>query len=235
MTKRKVVFVIVEGPSDRHALGVLLSNLYDKDQIFIYVTHGDITSSWEVTPANIASKICTYVKEYKSMNYFKKGDFKEVIHIVDMDGAYVPDEAIIHDENAIKVIYSTKEIHTCNPEMIVNRNQHKRANIERLKSMRYVWSTIPYSVYYMSCNLDHVLYNKLNSSDEEKEADSLKFAQKYEHDVSGFISMINESELAPEKDYHKSWQYITEQLHSLERHTNLGICFRKDGVIQEDQ
>lgn len=75
MTKRKVVFVIVEGPSDRHALGVLLSNLYDKDQIFIYVTHGDITSSWEVTPANIASKICTYVKEYKSMNYFKKGGF----------------------------------------------------------------------------------------------------------------------------------------------------------------
>lgn len=235
MTKRKIIFVIVEGPSDRNALGVLLSNIYDKDQIFIYVTHGDITSSWEVTPANIATEICKYVKDYKNMNHFKKGDFKEVIHIVDMDGAYIPDAAIIHDENAAKVIYSTKDIRTRDPKMIIGRNQHKRANIERLKSMKYVWGTIPYSVYYMSCNLDHVLYNKLNSSDEEKEADSLKFAEKYEHDVPGFINMINESDLAPEKNYYKSWQYITEQLHSLERHTNLGICFSKDNVVQQDQ
>lgn len=30
----------------------------------------------------------------------------------------------------------------------------------------------------MSCNLDHVLYNKLNSTDDEKEFDSLDFYEK---------------------------------------------------------
>lgn len=31
---------------------------------------------------------------------FKKSDFKEVIHIVDMDGAYIDDEHILEDKDA---------------------------------------------------------------------------------------------------------------------------------------
>ena len=33
-------------------------------------------------------------------------------------------------------------------------------------------------------------------------------------------------------DYAASWKYIKEDYHSLERHTNLGICF--DKVVQEE-
>mgnify|MGYP000323280079 CR=1 FL=1 len=42
---------------------------------------------------------------------------------------------------------------------------------------------IPYLAIYMSCNLDHVLYNKLNSHDSDKRKDSLAFALKYRNDI----------------------------------------------------
>ena len=45
---------------------------------------------------------------------------------------------------------------------------------------------MPYSIFYMSCNLDHVLHNKRNSTKEEKQEDSVVFATaangyRYEH------------------------------------------------------
>lgn len=44
MSYRKIVLVIVEGPSDETALGVALSQLFDRDKVYIHIMHGDITS-----------------------------------------------------------------------------------------------------------------------------------------------------------------------------------------------
>lgn len=226
MAKKKVVFVIVEGPSDEEALGVLLSKIYDKNSVFVYIMHGDITTRAGVNPANIVSKIGNDVKRYAKQNHYKQSDFREIIHIVDTDGAYVSNAAIVEDRDAIKPVYSTTEIHTSNPAGIVNRNEIKRENLDRLRSTYQIWK-LPYRVYYMSCNLDHVLYGKLNSSDEEKENDSFRFAKKYRNDIPGFLEYITESDFAVGTDYKKSWNYIAEELHSLERHTNLGLCFQE--------
>lgn len=76
----------------------------------------------------------------------------------------------------------------------------------------------------MSCNLDHVLYNKQNSSDEEKEKDALAFAKRYRQDVEGFVKFIAESDFSVSSNYVESWNYIKQDVHSLERHTNLGLC-----------
>ena len=91
---------------------------------------------------------------------------------------YIPDSAIIEDLEAMNPIYSLKEIRTANTNGIINRNKVKRENVNRLKTTGKIWS-IPYKIYYMSCNLDHVLYGKLNSTDEEKEDDAYNFAKKY--------------------------------------------------------
>ena len=77
----------------------------------------------------------------------------------------------------------------------------------------------------MSCNLDHVLYNQLNTNDTEKENNAYLFARKYKNDIWGFCTFISESEFSVVGNYQKSWGYIKQNLHSLERHTNLGICF----------
>jgi hypothetical protein len=79
----------------------------------------------------------------------------------------------------------------------------------------------------MSCNLDHVLYNKLNSSDVEKEADSLNFAKKYKDKIPGFIKFISCSDFSVMTGYEESWDYIKQELHSLKRYTNLGLCFKE--------
>ena len=42
MPRKKIVFIIVEGPSDQEALGAVLSNLYPSDQIYLHIVHGDI-------------------------------------------------------------------------------------------------------------------------------------------------------------------------------------------------
>ena len=98
--------------------------------------------------------------------------------------------------------------------------------------MTKVWGSILYRAYYMSANLDHVLYNKLNSSDEDKENDSFAFAKKYKDHLDDFISFIADSDFSVSDDFKQSWEFIKADKHSLERHTNLGICFKEVPLSQ---
>lgn len=225
MARKKVVFVIVEGPSDDTALGVLLNRLYDKNEVHIEIMHGDITTNRDVSPTNIPSVIGNLVRNYATNMSFSQKDFQQVIHLVDMDGAYIPHTVITNNPNASKPIYSPTAIQTADPEKLVERNLRKQRILNRICRMKRVWDSIPYSVYYMSCNLDHVLYNKQNSSDEEKEDDAYVFAKRYKDDVDGFLAFITESEFCRTDGYDESWNFIKKDLHSLERHTNLGLCF----------
>lgn len=59
MARKKIIFVIVEGPSDETALGHALSKLCDKEQVYVHVVHYDITTNDFVTPANKRKKICS--------------------------------------------------------------------------------------------------------------------------------------------------------------------------------
>ena len=226
MARKMIVFVIVEGISEQDALGAILSNIYDKDTVWVQVLRKDITSEYGVTPSNILSKLGDEVRGYANSNSFKKSDFKEIIHIVDMDGAYIPNENVIEDHNASNPVYSLTEIRTADKPGIEVRNQNKRVNINKICSCKELWS-VPYSAYYMSCNLDHVLYNKLNSTDEEKERDSFQFAKRYKEKTEEFLSFICESDFSVTGDLKASWDFIKLDLHSLERYTNFGICFKE--------
>lgn len=151
-----------------------------------------------------------------------------------MDGAFIPDDAIIEDAFATKPIYSEKKKSTQKKMNIENRNKYKRENLNKLSETPSVWN-IPYQIYYMSCNLDHILYGKFNSTNEEKENDAFAFAQKYKDDIPGFVKFITESPFSVADNYVKSWRYIREELHSLERHTNLGLCFKADNLIKKEK
>lgn len=225
MARKKIVFVIVEGPSDDEALGVLLERIFDRSRVFVYITYGDITTEKGVSHNNILMKLGNAIKSYASNNHLTKSHFQEVIHIVDMDGAYIPDEAVVQNQTYKKVYYTLNEIRTDNAEGIRERNHRKREILDKISSVRTVWG-VPYHAYYMSCNLDHVLYNKLNSSDEEKEQDAHNFARQYVKNIPAFKTFITESSFSVCGDYRESWKYISEEKHSLERHTNLGLCIQ---------
>lgn len=165
---------------------------------------------------------------------FKPGDFSQIIHITDMDGAFVPDDAVVQDAAAVKPIYSATEIRTQRKSGIENRNQRKSDCLNRLFATSRIWG-VPYQIYYMSCNLDHALYGKLNSTDDEKEADAFAFAKKYRNDIQGFMKFISESDFSVAGSYPQSWQFIRQGLHSLERHTNFGLCFQEEAVDSENK
>ncbi len=232
MPRKKIVFVIVEGPSDDEALGVIIHRIYDKSVVHVEITHGDITSKSSVTPGNIAAKIGRVVQEYARSNHYKQNDFQEIIHLIDTDGAYIEKKDVVEDPSAKKPFYTTTEIRTARPDQIIQRNKRKSDNINRICVMTKVWGSILYRAYYMSANLDHVLYNKLNSSDEDKENDSFAFAKKYKDHLDDFISFIADSDFSVSDDFKQSWEFIKADKHSLERHTNLGICFKEVPLSQ---
>lgn len=227
MPRKKIVFIIVEGPSDDEALGVILNRLYDKNAVHLEIVHGDITSERSVTPKNIAAKIGNLVRGYAAANHYKVADFQEVIHLIDMDGAYISEDFVAEDAEMEKPFYTTEEIRTARPKHLIERNRRKSENVNRICFINRVWNSLPYSAYYMYVNLDHVLYNKPNSTDEEKETNAYLFAKKYKENLADFLRFISDSDFSVCLDYRQSWEYIQEGRHSLERHTNLGICFKE--------
>lgn len=164
------------------------------------------------------------LRSERQVNQLARRKIVFVIHLIDMDGAYIPDINIIEDASAIKPLYSLTNIRTINRPGIVNRNNHKKLSINKLCSCSSIW-TIPYRAYYMSSNLDHVLYDKLNSNDDDKENDAYAFVRKYKEDVPGFVEYISNSVFSVSGEFKESWDFIKQDLHSLERHTNLGLCF----------
>lgn len=225
MARKKVVFVIVEGPSDETALGAVLSRLYDGRFVYLHVMRKDITTEKGVGPSNIVSVLGNVVRLYAKENHFVKSHFQEIIHLVDMDGAYIPDENVAEDTGCGKPLYCPDQIRTANSEGIRLRNLQKRQNLDRLCAQASIWG-LPYHVYFMSCNLDHVLYDKLNSTDAEKETDSYAFAKRYKDTPAAFVEFLTDSAFSVMDSYPGSWDFIRQDLHSLERYTNFGLCLR---------
>ena len=77
MPRKKVVFVIVEGPSDETALGVLLSRHFDKDTVYTHVMHCDITTEYDKDKEMDAVNFALHYREDIPgfINFISKSDF----------------------------------------------------------------------------------------------------------------------------------------------------------------
>lgn len=164
------------------------------------------------------------VARYTSSYDITKRNIAEIIHIIDTDGAYIRDDNIIEDASALSPIYSENNIRTSDFLSLSKRNEQKRSCLDKLISTRQIWN-IPYHVYYMSCNLDHVLYGYINLDRTEKIKRALSFARKYSNNLTLFLDFLNNNLLCVSNDYYSTWNYIKKDNHSLERHSNINICF----------
>ncbi len=137
---------------------------------------------------------------------------------------------IISEKGKGQLIFTSHNLRPLSDQQsIIERNKQKTDNLYHLRGTGQIWK-IPYRVYYMSCNLDHVLHNKRNSTDDEKETDAFVFAKKYKNDVNGFVSFICDSEFSVKGDYKESWMHIEDGMNSIERYTNLGICIMEETI-----
>lgn len=221
--RKKVCLLIVEGPSDQSALEGPMSQLFENTLTKTLVMHGDITSKTAVQPANILRKLKKDVKNFLDLHFLKESDLQQIIHITDLDGAYIPDDNIIACASPGRPRYEEYAILTNHVENIKFRNQRKRQNLDFLIHCTSI-DKIPYHIYYMSCNLDHVLYNCRNLSDIEKEKRADEFAAEYVDHQDKFLQFMNSS-FAVQDGYLPSWNFVRTSLHSLERYSNLCLCF----------
>lgn len=96
--------------------------------------------------------------------------------------------------------------------------------------------SIPYEMYFMSCNLDHALYNEIMLNNDLKQEYADEFYEKFIGKEYMFVEFLK-TDVANgvPNSLSSSWRYIKENLHSLERHTNLHIYFSRypkpDGLL----
>lgn len=226
MQSKKIILFIVEGIHDKTSLSICLSEIIHDASVHFALTNGDITSRYGTNTRNISERIGGIVKGY-SGSIFKPKDFAEIVHIIDTDGAFVSKEHIKKceklEQESPHTRYEENAILTPEPEHIVERNEQKSEVIEKMLSIEKVWKTIPYSVYYFSSNMDHVLHHNPNLTREEKELCAEEFESKFYKKPTEFARIFEEKELKVEGDYQQSWEFIKQDCNSLKRYSNFAI------------
>lgn len=224
--RKKVVFVIVEGTSDAVSLEGLIRSCYVENEVFIKIYNCDLTTEKGTNAQNVVTKLSDVIRDYACRNHLQKSDFKEILQITDTDGAFVPDEYIRENKTINKTQYFETYIETNLRTKILNRNDQKSRVLNKLSQTSSVFGGIPYQIYFMSVNLDHVLHNKPNSSSKEKRLNSLRISNIYLDKYDDFINYICNSYFSLNKDYRSSWEFIKQENNSLKRYTNLPILLK---------
>ena len=216
----------MEGINDKTNLALCLSRLFENEEVRFEITDGDITTRKGNSTVNIAAKIGEIVKRH-SGRIFKQNDYLEVVHLIDMDGAFIPDEKVVKAETDA-IIYESEEIHCNDVTSIQRRNHQKQEIIRKMLTITKVWRSIPYSVFYFSCNMDHVLHHQANLSREGKNILAQEFENRYVDNLQGFVQFFNDEQLHTGETYEKSWEYIQDGTNSLKRKTNFSFYLRKN-------
>ncbi|MFY8264110.1 hypothetical protein ACOT7R_14555 [Clostridium perfringens] len=222
---KKVMLFIVEGISDRESLSLILSRIIKNNKVQFYVVGGDITSEKGTTLQNCITKVNNCIKKFLKENKFLKGDILRVIHLVDTDGTYIED-AFVKQSQTNELIYKEDCILAKDIKSICERNKKKASILNKLYSTTKI-SNIDYSMYYFSCNLEHVLHDEQNLNDDLKCDYADKFIERYDGKEEEFIKFLNESDFAVDGDYSQSWKFIKDGLNSLKRNCNLHLLLNE--------
>lgn len=222
----KIILFIVEGTSDETAFGAV-KKIQKENKVKFKITHGDITSKKGVNAQNCIKKLNEHINIFCKETKLKATDIVELVHIVDMDGAYVQESNIKLELSADKFIYEDECIKASSIEKVASRNKTKKSVLEKLLITSTI-RKIPYEIYYMSCELEHVLYDKRNvKSKSEKIKLSNDFACRFEGKEEEFIEFLNDEDFKVNGDYKETWNFIKQGTNSLKRYSNFYLFFLK--------
>ncbi len=225
---------IVEGVTDRESLELLLTEVVEEDnQVLFQVVGGDITSDNSINSSNVKNKITDIIKD-SGKRKFKPNDYREIIHLVDMDAAFISEDSVYEDSTLDRFIYKDNGIYANDRETVIKRNNKKKKILDLLVSTSKVYRTIPYRVFYFSCNLEHVLHNERDADHKLKIKYAESFQDKYIDNLEEFVELLCNSDFTVKKQYKESWEFIKEDDNSIRRFTNFNIFLyeylRKDKV-----
>ena len=227
---KKVIFILVEGPTDKECYQNLFDVIFDQSQIVFNINHCDITSDFNST--NINHQISNLVKQkIENERIFKAGDLLQIVLMSDTDGCFIDPSKIVEDLDCTKPVYESDCIRTSNCEMIQKRNEIKGQRLSKIASVPEVnvlRKPVPFMAVYNSCNLEHALFHKNNLTPEQKEEFAFKFTDQYEGRETDFIE--DSREYLPDgckAEYAESWRYIKIGTNSLKPGTNVFCLFQE--------
>ncbi|MCR4896486.1 MAG: hypothetical protein K5891_06880 [Lachnospiraceae bacterium] len=208
--------------------------------------NGDITSRTGITPENILPMLLKMfihpeLKKHPAYEYPKY--VYEVIHLVDIDGVYLDDDRIVNaapGETRELPYYDdqTNTIIVKDRDSFIRRNQRKRENLAKLVETSHLQITTekdasskrdkPYSVFFFSSNLDHVLFGKANNASFNKVQDARKFSNDfYGEPLKQASYFINHPGASPESTYSDSWATLFSDSQSIRPRTNINLLIKR--------
>lgn len=227
---KKYVLFIVEGNNDKREIQAILRAATEQkftDYYFdsYYTRKGDITSERSTNEKNIISKLNDIVLDWRNGGerpYQKilTSDVERIIHIVDTDGVFIPESSIIQTDDG-KTQYHDKMICCLERNDIVARNRKKAKVLQKLIETKTI-DNIKYNVIFVSCNMDHVLFDSRNAIRTDKDQNSFLFASKCKS-KSDLLSTIYCPGIRSDDTFYESWKRIQTSYNSLQRHTNINI------------
>ena len=221
---KKVILFIAEGPTDEDTLSPILKKIFQNDEVRFHIVHGDMTSNWSVSVNSAVKTVYEHIEMERKRYGFQKSDIQKVIHLVDTDGVFIPDDRIIYHKGK-DIQYYDDRVEAPFPQRVLDRNQRKSQILSRLSETGKV-GTLPYRVYYFSRNLEHVFHNRTgNLTDAEKIDFADDFADRYLSDPEGFLAFLSDSDFTVSGDYDDTWKFIAQGVNSLHRHSNFHLLF----------
>jgi hypothetical protein len=241
--RQRIVLFLVEGPSEIRALEPPIAAMLDTIDGSINVkfqmmsdrhrytlnerTGGDVTSKTGVEPGNVAHVV---EKVFLTPFFRKSGlyptDVERVVHIVDTDGCFIPDDRIEQaPDEATGYVYTDECLLAPSVAEAVDRNARKRENMLALASISSIKASsksVPYGLYFFSSNMDHFLYGEANLKKSLKESMAKEFAEACCRRPSLFFEKMQGDERYCRCDHATSWERIREGTESLAAHSNLG-------------
>lgn len=217
--QKGVVLFIVEGASDKIALGLPMSRIINSDSVQFAIIHGDCLDR---NSGKAVSTLQNCIRDIMYKYSYKKSDFIQIVHIVDTDGSFIPDDRVIK-KNTSGVSYCQDHIKSGEPQETIARHHRRRFSAEMLVNTDHIMK-IPYGIYFMSRNLEHVtqgVSDSMNSGRKVSLAES--FADEYYNDPLGFLDLLFSDDIASSGSYKESWKDIMTGTNSLERKCNLNI------------
>ena len=229
--RKKALLVLLEGGNDLLTVMKHVESIIDGNQDVASspkIIGYDITNCVSynntiiklINHTNLLSVLTQNIKLAIQENHLKKQDILEVILISDIDGAFLNDDQIFSGD-VTKIEYYPNKIIASNRNSVIDRNERKRRNINQLCHLTKAYG-LDFSFYYWSCNMEHVLYDKMNLSQEEKDSYSARNKRVNEAE---FLEVINNPDVISSKIYSESWKEIINISNVIPRKNNVHIFF----------
>ena len=218
-----------KGSCEEVLLNNRLRGLFEQHNIRFHIQHGDILYDLSKPDEPIKSVIGNAVKEFMIKSKFRPEDVFCVLHIIDMDGCFIPEDAIVIDETQKELtIYHEDKIsvpHDKQKQQIAARNAERGNNINTMKALDTILSgEINYRMYYFSRNLEHVLFNEANPEKGAKYPEVEQFIEQLKMPIEEFLQESMPT-VTGEDPYLESWELISQHTASLEQYSNVPLLF----------